>query len=44
MQAAAEPGVRLERMDGYVYAMAGAGLAHERTVARLRPSAVQLAG
>ena len=35
MQAAAEPGVRLERMDGYVYAMAGAGLAHERTVARL---------
>jgi Uma2 family endonuclease len=35
MQAVAERGVRLERMDGYVYAMAGAGLAHERMVARL---------
>jgi hypothetical protein len=35
MQAAAADGVRLERMDGYMYAMAGAGLAHERTVARL---------
>jgi Putative restriction endonuclease len=35
MQAAAADGVRLERMDGYVYAMAGAGLSHERMVARL---------
>jgi Uma2 family endonuclease len=35
MQAAAPAGVRLERMDGYVYAMAGAGLTHERLVARL---------
>ncbi len=35
MQAAAASGVRLERMEGYVYAMAGAGLAHERMVARL---------
>jgi Uma2 family endonuclease len=35
MQSAAADGVRLERMDGYVYAMAGAGLAHERMVARL---------
>jgi Uma2 family endonuclease len=35
MQAAAAEGVRLERMDGYVYAMAGAGLSHERMVARL---------
>lgn len=35
MQAIAADGVRLERMDGYVYAMAGAGLAHERAVARL---------
>jgi Uma2 family endonuclease len=35
MQDAAADGVRLERMDGYVYAMAGAGLAHERVVARL---------
>ena len=35
MEAAAPRGVRLERMDGYVYAMAGAGLAHERIVARV---------
>jgi Uma2 family endonuclease len=35
MEAAAADGVRLERMDGYVYAMAGAGLAHERVVAQL---------
>lgn len=35
MQADAVDGVRLERMDGYVYAMAGAGLAHERMVAQL---------
>ncbi len=35
MEAEAPEGVRLERMDGYVYAMAGAGLAHERVVARL---------
>jgi Uma2 family endonuclease len=34
MESVAAPGVRLERMDGYVYAMAGAGLAHERVVAR----------
>ena len=35
MEDAAPAGVRLERMDGYVYAMAGASLAHERVVARL---------
>jgi Uma2 family endonuclease len=35
MEAVAPSGVRLERMDGYVYAMAGASLAHERIVARL---------
>jgi Uma2 family endonuclease len=35
MEAAAPTTTRLERMDGYVYAVAGAGLAHERTVARL---------
>jgi Uma2 family endonuclease len=34
MEANAAHDVRLERMDGYVYAMAGAGLAHERVVAR----------
>jgi Uma2 family endonuclease len=33
MEAAAPSGTRLERMDGYVYAMAGAGLVHERIVA-----------
>jgi Uma2 family endonuclease len=35
MEAASPSGVRLERMDGYVYAMAGASLAHERVVTRL---------
>jgi Uma2 family endonuclease len=35
MESAAASDVRLERMDGYVYAMAGAGLAHERVVANL---------
>ena len=35
MEAAAKPGVRLERLDGYVYAMAGAGFDHERIVARM---------
>jgi Uma2 family endonuclease len=35
MESAAASDVRLERMDGYVYAMEGAGLAHERVVANL---------
>ena len=35
MQAVAADGVRLERMEGYVYTMAGAGLAHELVIARL---------
>jgi Uma2 family endonuclease len=35
MEAAVASDVRLERMDGYVYAMAGAGLTHERVVANL---------
>jgi Uma2 family endonuclease len=35
MESVAAPGVRLERMDGYVYSMAGAGLSHERIVTRL---------
>ena len=34
MEADAQDDTRLERVDGYIYAMAGAGLAHERAVAR----------
>ena len=43
MELAAPPGVRLERVGGYVYAMAGAGLAHERIVARFVEELGQLA-
>ena len=34
MEANTPADVRLERLDGYVYAMAGAGMAHERVVSR----------